>query len=168
MVPDPRPLLAITIRDPVHELLILDYKIRAPGQAWEPVREAIELERMPCHYGGERTWFLCPGCQDRRAVLFSVNGHFRCRACHRLAYASTREDSSDRSRRRRAVLRTKLGGGYAELVWTIPPRPTGMHHRAYARLVGRIMRDIAIHDDLTDAALDRIVRRNRYTHRNAA
>jgi len=158
----------VTICDPVHDSLMLDYKIRALGQAWEPVREGIELERTPCHYGGERIWFRCPGCRSRRAVLFSMDGHFRCRACHRLAYSSTREDSSDRSRRRLAVLRTKLGGGYAAPVWTIPPRPPGMHHRTYARQVGRIMRDIAIHDDLTDAVLDRIVHRNRYTHCNAA
>jgi len=148
----------VTIRDPQRDCLMLDYQTRRPGEPWEPIRETIDLERTPCHFGGERVWFACPGCGTRRAVLFAVGGRFRCRACHRLAYSSTREDAADRSRRRQAVHRTKLGGGYAQPVWTIPPRPKGMHHATYARLVRRIARELGCYDELADAELARIDR----------
>jgi len=141
----------VTIRDPLHESLILDYKIRAPGKDWEPVREAIGLGTTTCHYGGERTWFLCPGCRSRRAVLFALGGRFRCRACHGLAYSSTREDAADRSHRRLVVLMSKLGGGHAHPVRTIPPRPRGMHHRTYLHLVKQMARELNGSDALPDA-----------------
>ncbi len=146
-----------TIREPGQDRLILDYSTHTAGAEAEAVLEAIDLETTPCHYGGERTWFRCPGCRSRRAVLFALGGRFRCRACHRLAYSSTREDAADRSRRRLAVLRTKLGGSFTEPVGTIPPRPKGMHHRTYGRLMQELMRESHIQNNLADAAFDRIV-----------
>lgn len=141
----------MTVCAPHHNCLILDYSTHAPGSEGESVREAIDLATTRCHYGGERTWFLCLGCRRRRAVLFALDGRFRCRACHRLAYSSTREDTAARSHRRLAVLRSKLGGGHAPPVWTIPPRPKGMHHRTYDRLVRQIARELTGHDALPDA-----------------
>src|SRR5665811_2519080 len=80
--------------------LTLDYKIRAPGEtSWTPHKESVWLDTTPCHFGGDRVWFTCPGCHGRRAVLFSVGGLFRCRSCHDLAYTSTREDAMARSYR---------------------------------------------------------------------
>ena len=149
----------VTIRDPQRECLHLDYRTQTLGGPWTAVQETIALVWTSCHFGGERPWFGCPGCGSRRAVLFAVGGRFRCRACHRLAYSSTREDAADRSRRRLTVLRTKLGSRYAQPVWTIPPRPTGMHHATYARLVWRIARELGCYDDLADAELARIGRR---------
>jgi hypothetical protein len=61
---------------------------------WEFVCESIPLVTSPCHFGGVRRWFACPGCGSRIAVLYGVGGVFRCRACHRVAYASTRAKSS--------------------------------------------------------------------------
>jgi hypothetical protein len=55
------------------------------------VREQVRLDRTHCTLGGSRPWFVCSGCRTRRAVLFCVGGVFRCRACHDLAYRSTRE-----------------------------------------------------------------------------
>jgi len=79
----------------------LHYRTRAWGETdWTDVDERIPIETTPCHYGGERPWFLCPRCFERRGVLFSVGGRFRCRACHRLAYSSTRETEEDRAARR--------------------------------------------------------------------
>ncbi len=145
-----------TIREPDSDCLILDYTTYAAGAEREQVRDAIDLETTPCHYGGARTWFLCPQCQHRRAVLFACNGRFRCRTCHQLAYSSSREGAADRSRRRLAGQRTRLGGSYAEPVWTIPPRPTGMHHRTYARLVRQFTRELYDLSDLADADLTKL------------
>lgn len=39
-------------------------------------------------YGGERTWFVCPGCRRRCAKLYAIRrgDEFACRVCHRLVY----------------------------------------------------------------------------------
>jgi hypothetical protein len=80
------------------DALTLSYRTKGPGDAdWRPVRDRIPLDQTPCHYGGSRPWFVCPGCGRRRAILHSVGGSFRCRTCHDLAYSSTRETASDRA-----------------------------------------------------------------------
>lgn len=117
--------------------LILDYRTKGPADAdWQPTRERIPLEHTPCRYGGSRPWFLCPGCSRRRAVLFSVGGRFRCRACHDLAYSSTRETPSNRALRRADTLRRKLRGRPGMHRWS--PKPKGMHWRTYSRLMSEI------------------------------
>jgi hypothetical protein len=110
--------------------LILDYRVRSHGEERRPVRDAVWLDWTACNYGGERVWFRCPGCNSRRAVLFSVGGRFRCRKCHDLAYSSTREDASDRSRRRMDVLRKRLGAKGGSL-WDIPRKPDRMRWSTY-------------------------------------
>lgn len=32
--------------------------------------EVIGLNYTPCHYGGQRRWFVCPGCYQRARVLY--------------------------------------------------------------------------------------------------
>ncbi len=48
----------------------------------------VRFETTPCHFGGKRQWFLCPGCTRRVAVLCGVGGSFFCRHCHQLRYLS--------------------------------------------------------------------------------
>lgn len=118
--------------------VVLDYGVRRGEDApWERVRERVPLDRTPCRFGGDRTWFRCPGCGGRRAVLYGAAGRFRCRACHGLAYASTREGEADRHRRRSGDLRRRLGSDPEDV--PLPPKPRGMHRRTY----GRIVREIA-------------------------
>lgn len=118
------------------DCLTLDYKTRTSRETdWTPYKEAIWLDTTPCHFGGHRAWFRCPGCQRRRAVLFNAGGLFRCRECHDLAYSSTRETDTDRSIRRCAALQKRLGGGGDGVpVWRVPPKPHGMHWETYERL----------------------------------
>jgi hypothetical protein len=132
--------------------LILDYATRVPGETeWTPWTEAVALESTPCHYGGERVWFLCPGCHTRRAVLFSVSGIFRCRRCHGLAYSSTREDAHERSIRRCQALQKRLGGGgYGVPIWHIPSKPKGMHWTTYERLVREFRHELHRQDGFFD------------------
>lgn len=118
--------------------LILDYRTRASGEAeWTPLREVVRLERTPCHYGGERVWCRCPGCGSRRAVLYCLDGRFRCVPCNRLAYSVTREEPLYRFGRRREKILERLG---AEAEWVLdwyvaPIKPKGMHWRTYERLL---------------------------------
>lgn len=119
------------------DALILDYHVKGPRDAdWQPVRERIPLTSTPCHYGGSRPWFLCPGCGRRRAVLFSLDGRFRCRRCHELAYSSTRETAADRALRRGDTLRRKLGGPPG--LHKFPAKPKGMHWTTYERIMAEI------------------------------
>ena len=54
----------------------------------------VELEATPCHFGGQRWWFLCPStkhgrpCHRRCRVLYLPSGEtgFACRDCHQLTY----------------------------------------------------------------------------------
>lgn len=116
--------------------LVLDYSAEVRG-AWLPVRECVVIDRTPCHLGGARVWFRCPGCGGRVAVLFTRTGLFRCRQCHGLAYASTREPAWVRQRRKADRLRIKLGGeaGFGQ----VPPRPVGMRWRTYDRTLNDIV-----------------------------
>ena len=115
----------------------LEYSVRrGGGTPWEPIRQGVGLDRTPCPYGGSRPWFRCPGCFARRAVLFSVGGRFRCRACHDLAYGSTREGASERHRRRADELRRRIGGEPG--LCSVPRKPKGMHRRTYARILAEI------------------------------
>jgi hypothetical protein len=148
-----------TIMDRGGYTLTLSYRTRRQGEEWQPIEEVVALDTTPCNYGGERLWFLCPGCNSRRAVLFSVGGRFRCRQCHRLAYTSTREDAWERSIRRCAELRRKIGGGHGQPVWEIPDRPDGMTCRAYWRVVRQLTREIDRQSDIFATDLMRLARR---------
>ena len=122
------------------DALVLEFRARAPGADWREVTQRVALDRTPCHYGGTRPWFRCPGCGARCAVFWSVVGFFCCRGCNGLAYSSTREKRHDRMLRRAEGLQAKLKwGGRRPGEWfggafEPPPRPKGMYRRTYERL----------------------------------
>jgi hypothetical protein len=131
----------------------LAYRTKAWGETtWTDRTERIPIETTPCHYGGERPWFCCPGCGDRRAVLFSVGGLFRCRGCRRIAYTSTHEPSYDRSIRRALTIQRRLGGHKQGSVFDPQPKPPHMHRRTYQRLCDEL-------DDLNYGSLRAMVAR---------
>jgi len=152
--------IAVTYAGDCPGEVVLDYRTRRPGEDWQPVRERVALERTPCPYGGDRPWFRCPGCGARRAVLHCLGGRFRCRSCHHLAYASTREGDADRAHRRAEKLRARLGGGPAGCWRSIPAKPAGMRWETFERLAGQLAE--AEHDALallvadSDAMLARL------------
>jgi len=42
-------------------------------------------------FGGERLWFVCPGCRSRVGGLYEgQNGQFACRKCLGIKYAKSR------------------------------------------------------------------------------
>ncbi len=106
----------------------LSYRI--DGQKFE---ERVRLDRTALHLGGNRSWFLCPGCDRRIAVLYG-GARFRCRHCLDLRYASQREIPRFRAISRIRMMRTKLGGT-GNFMMPIPARPRYMHHRTYERLI---------------------------------
>jgi hypothetical protein len=115
--------------------IILSYRHkRGESGEWQRQEYPVELVRTPCHYGGERTWFLCParGCGRRVAVLYG-GGIFACRQCHQLVYESQREQSHYRALRRAQGIRMKLGGS-PNMSEPFPNKPKGMHWKTYFKL----------------------------------
>ena len=57
------------------------------------VENQLKLERTRPHYGGQRWWFLCPGCGGlaRRLFLPPGESRFGCRRCRHLTYRSCQE-----------------------------------------------------------------------------
>jgi len=115
--------------------MILTYRHRSNGSDWKDACYPVRLEATPCHMGGERSWFLCPGrgCGKRVAVLYGGE-IFACRHCHQLVYPSQRENQMDRATRRADRIRDKLGWPGGILEGSGWGKPKGMHWRTYERL----------------------------------
>jgi hypothetical protein len=113
----------------------LSYRLRRAIAEGQNVSEAIPLTWTPCHYGGQRPWFRCPGwrCDRRVAKLYLGGGAFRCRYCLDPGYESQRETPAFRLLAKAQNIRLQLGGS-ASLAEPFPSKPKGMHGRTYARL----------------------------------
>jgi hypothetical protein len=108
-----------------------------PGGRLEIGAATVYLTWTPCHYGGERPWFLCPRCHERRGVLYVYMSReeirVACRCCLGLSFPSQRQGALDRAIERASKIRARLGGGPG-IVDPFPPRPKGMKWRRYIRL----------------------------------
>ena len=115
------------------ERLLLAYRYRAPGDAWQCVEQVIDFDRTPCHYGGRRPWFLCPHCLRRVAVLYGAGARFLCRHCYDLPYACQSETARHRLMRRARKIRRRLGASESllEPIWD---KPKGMRWKTFVRL----------------------------------
>ena len=129
----------------------LTYRYRVGGGDWESVRQVVTLAWTPCHYGGERPWFRCPGCQRRVAVLCGDDRLFLCRHCYRLPYTSQYETRLDRLYRKLRKLRDRVGEQYAR-------KPKGMHRRTWERLRDQALDAEMIWDLAREATLDQLMR----------
>jgi hypothetical protein len=117
------------------ERIYLEYRVRSAGEDWKDVVQVVGLTRLPCPFGGERPYFLCPGndtCGRRVGKLYGADRLFLCRHCSKLTYASQCEDTGTRLRRKgRKVLR-QLDGDTSD--WISVQRPKGMWHHTFERL----------------------------------
>jgi hypothetical protein len=97
------------------------------------VEQTVSFDLTPCNYGGHRTWFLCPRCWKRVAVLYGAGKYFLCRHCYDLTYSSQQENRADRLMRKARKIRERMGGG-ASLIDPFPDKPKNMHWKTYWRL----------------------------------
>jgi hypothetical protein len=117
----------------------LTYRYRGREDAWQDSEEVIEVTYTPCHYGGERPWFRCPGqtstgrCSRRVAMLYSAGPYFLCRHCYDLRYESERESPPLRLISKAQKIRERLGGS-ASLMQRFPPKPPKMRWSTYRQL----------------------------------
>lgn len=104
----------------------------------QPQHYTILLERTACHYGGSRTWFLCPakGCGKRVAKLYISSSIFACRHCQQLNYASQQASKADLSLLKMHNIRDKLGWPYAYVTALQRfTKPKHMHYTTWRKLV---------------------------------
>ncbi len=122
-----------------HDRLHLTYRMRTGSGEWEDVAETVRIICVPCRFGGERPYFICPGvangiaCGRRVAKLHGPGRYFLCRHCYRLGHASQSEGAWDRTLRRANKIRQRLGGDPG-MAAPFPAKPKGMWRRTYERL----------------------------------
>lgn len=119
--------------------IVLSYRSRIGSEDWQDVEEPIPIRWIPCRYGGQRPYFVCPGivsgvaCRRQVVKLYCASRYYLCRHCYRLTHASRNEDRWDRALSRANKIRMKLGGqpGMGSI---FPLRPKGMWQRTYDRM----------------------------------
>ena len=122
--------------------LMLSYRVKSTG---EVVEQLVQTQTSPCHLGGQRRWFTCPGCNKKVAMLYAPGKNFVCRQCGGLAYATQKEGIGDRASRRADKIRNRLGWE-AGILNGSGCRPKGMHKSTYQRLKQH-------HDDLVHISM---------------
>jgi hypothetical protein len=132
-----RPVISVRT---LSDRLLLTYAVQRSPQA-PPIRmeQQVRLVWTPCHFGGNRPWFLCSGnsqgqhCRRRVAKLYGGLGLFACRHCWQLVYQSQRQSPPVRAARKAMAIRMRLGGS-ENLSCPFPAKLKGMHWRTYERL----------------------------------
>ncbi|SHL18965.1 hypothetical protein SAMN02745216_04780 [Desulfatibacillum alkenivorans DSM 16219] len=115
--------------------ILLSYRRQGQGKEPELVEQVVLFDHTPCNYGGRRTWFLCPQCGSRVAILYGAGRLFLCRHCYRLTYSCQQEGELDRALSKALNLREKLGVNASLSVRiTASDRPRYMHRKTFDRL----------------------------------
>ncbi len=101
------------------------------GRHWVHVcGHRVALDFTACNLGGNRAWFLCPGCNRRCGVLYPLE----CRLCLGLRYASEAKGVQDRDYQQAFKLRHSLGQSSGGLEQPFPPKPRLMRWHTYLRI----------------------------------
>lgn len=131
-------LTGIVWQPPILDGVRLQYSVAALDGEPEAIDEEVKIISTPCHFGGARRWFECPGpsCGGRRvAALFLVDKYFYCRKCCGVAYSSERAGTAGRALGRLRKIWRRLGASeYRALSLPLPPKPKYMRHATYLHL----------------------------------
>jgi hypothetical protein len=90
----------------------------------------IEVTTTPCHLGGVRSWFVCPTCGRRCAILYPHD----CRLCRNGHYASELQSPLDRKLNKAFKIRGRLGQRSGGTLAPFPEKPKRMRWHTYLRL----------------------------------
>lgn len=77
-------------------LIVLRYYATEPGGKSEQIEDPISLDQTIGGPGWMRSWFRCPGCGTRVAILY-LRKYFRCHHCFGLVYPSQKVTPSQRA-----------------------------------------------------------------------
>lgn len=108
----------------------IQYRMTINGDQIHNIDARINLAKTTCYYGNTRTWFTCPSCRARSAILYIHRQGPFCRRCIGLRYNSQSEDRSARLMRKARKIERKLGAKSGDILW----RPKGMHQKTFDRL----------------------------------
>lgn len=100
------------------------------GKPVTTFRSCIQLIETKPHLGGHRTWFVCPHCRRRAAVLYFSSGKWACQKSLRLVYPSQSEKLITRVLRRIEKLEDQLDPNWA--------RPKGMRRKTHEKIIEKI------------------------------
>ena len=101
--------------------------------------QRVRVSWTPCHLGGKRPWFHCPGCRRRIGKLYwgGERLRYRCRQClGNPPYGSQTKSAS--GRRLYAAWKARMQLASYSVNDPMPKRPRGMHRRTYNRLRARL------------------------------
>ena len=93
----------------------------------------VQITATPCHLGGQRYWFLCPGCGRRCAILYPQ----RCRICIKGRYWSELLTPDRRKVDKAVQWRRALGQDRDGTLARFPPKPPRMRWHTWQRLHAR-------------------------------
>jgi len=96
----------------------------------------VLISKTKCHLGGQRSWFHCPYCLARVAILY-IDGPLACRKCWHATYPIQYEDAQFRAWGRANKIRARLGVS----PWCSPyysPKPKGMHWSTFEALINKL------------------------------
>ncbi|MDA8482640.1 hypothetical protein NNO07_06125 [Pseudomonas resinovorans] len=120
----------------------LTYQSRWPDQdKAQQMDYTVDVEWLPCHFGGSRPMFCCPRC-DRRVVSLYGGAVFVCRHCHQLNYRCQQGSKRDTLTELSHKLRDELGcdEGMLSIPARCIPKPKGMHWATFERKIARLQR----------------------------
>lgn len=117
-----------------HECVSFSIQNWMRGQRWgDAVAGDVEMNWTHLPSGGKRPWFLCPSCDRRCGVLYSIRSRIICRKCGGLSYESQNEPRHFRALRKAQKIHVRLGGS-GNMTKPFPGRPRYMHRQTYQRL----------------------------------
>ena len=115
--------------------ILLTYPVGS-GDDLRTQQLSVQIERTTCNLGGNRSWFKCPACNRRVAILYWGTRLFTCRHCNDLVYASQHESRIFRAISRADKVRERLGWEPG-LANPMGNKPKGMHWRTFENLTAK-------------------------------
>lgn len=108
---------------------------------------SISVEKLPCHFGGERYYFHCPKCDKRMRKLYGHKGIFLCRKCMNLGYYLQRVTPC----KRYILMRDKINERLKAIGASIYEKPKGKQRKLWQKLQGRYWDYDAKHEEAFSA-----------------
>ena len=109
------------------------------GPTWPTDRpsQCIQIQWTKCTYGGSRPWLTCL-CGRRVGKLYQGSAWLGCRHCAEATYQSQAKSPRGRLHLKATRIRERLGNAGRPGIDAIPPRPSGMQRKIYARLTTQL------------------------------
>jgi hypothetical protein len=117
------------------DAMVLSYSIGSADDL-QHVQVRIDIDRVPCRYGGNRRYWTCPRCGARIEVTIMAGRGWGCRRCLHLRYVSQGLSPESRMQRRANSIYERLGapdGGFVR-------KPKWMRWRTFNSLFGQAKR----------------------------